>query len=687
MYSDKNTSIPASILDLDSDCGSTFSKVISAIPAPRDFAGVHQVAFGCAQAVDSVVRNIGVPSPNLQGIHAELTNLKTLFATELNKSRTVELDDPMPMRKGKFPAWTAFTSLKNAPHSALLTAGAELLRIWGIEGKYITETVSSDIRQAVSAKSYSTSDLHRLINGGATTQNASWERRLRRSWRKVVRDFSAGLTPPSLSFEDRVRGQIRAAAKYVSPQRRAGAIDHRQLSPLQMNESLQQIADWITQDDFRGAAGYVVCSTGLSVDLAGQIPLLGSEVPAGWNVALDVDTGQLKTDFNAMASEAAHANLPGVIPSSFVLSKPMPCALAEHLRARMDRYPNAQFLADLYPGSVKPYTNAPVANLRCEITPSWARLRSSTGTYLRQLGMNNLLASLVSGDLGHVPNSKFYYAVVSAGEIHEACNRFYQTAGWGAPVASHSPSLHFGCRAVPTADHVRQSDIWLSENVQKSTPGKNCSVRRLLVHHNRFIALCGFRLSLLLALRERKELPLHANIDEARALWIGIHDKDVAGLNGPLPVPVSATCRATMESVRRHCRALRRRLEKHGERHSPLAQWCRDVESHQTVHLLMHTGLRLEVKPLGTTQFLKMLPQHLRLAPDFGRKILENHLRHAGLKSSDIDAVLRHAVTGQSPATSTSDFNLLSWIERVAPALDPIANQMLGEVVYGLSSE
>lgn len=681
------TSMPASILNLDDGTGTIFSKLVTAIKAPHDFAGIHSVTMGCTQAIAEVITHIGSPSSELQSILTDLQSLEFFFADTLNRSATVELQDPLPRCKGKFLAWTAFASLKGAPSHALIAAGVELLLVWGKDTSSVKDVAAQDIRNAIRCTTYTPADLRRLLDGGAATQNAPWEHRLRRNWRTVVGNFSAGLTPPAQNLEDLIRGQIRAAVKYADPQKRAGAINHRQLSSLQMTAALKQIADWLVQDDYRGLVGYLVCSTGLSVRLIDQIPLLGPQPDSVWTIALDLDTAHLKTDLSVLTTEAAQSGLPGVIPASFTLSKPIPTVLAKHLRERFNQFPQAKTLADLYPDSDAPDTHTAVVNMDCEITPSWAKLRSSTGTYLRHIGLDNLLASLVSGDLGHVPNSKFYYAVVSAEEIHQACSRFYQAAGWGTPVASPSSSLHFGCQAVPSADHVMRANTWLTDDVQKSIPGRNCGLRRLQVHHNRFISLCGFRLLLLLALRERKTLPLHADFNEADALWIGIHDKDVTGLNGPLPVPMSTGCRVTIGSVRKHCRALHRRLEKQGEQHSALAQWCRDVVQNRPVHLLMHVGLRLVVNPLGTSHILKQLPQHLRLAPDFGRKVIENHLRYAGLKSTDIDSVLRHTVAGQSSTTTISDFNVLSWIERVVPAIDHIANQMLGDVLYGLSSE
>lgn len=66
---------------------------------------------------------------------------------------------------------------------------------------------------------------------------------------------------------------------------------------------------------------------------------------------------------------------------------------------------------------------------------------------------------------------------------------------------------------------------------------------------------------------------------------------------------------------------------------------------------------------------------------------MENALRSKGLRTGDIDAVLRHSVLGQSKASSVSDFNLLEWLKRVTPVMDGIAIELFGEVYFGLSKE
>ena len=90
---------------------------------------------------------------------------------------------------------------------------------------------------------------------------------------------------------------------------------------------------------------------------------------------------------------------------------------------------------------------------------------------------------------------------------------------------------------------------------------------------------------------------------------------------------------------------------------------------------------------VGTHDFLSHLPTDLKLAPDFGRKFLENELRARQLPTGVIDGVLRHSVVGQGRNTGSSDFVLHGWIGRAASVIDGVATDLFGAVCHGLAKE
>lgn len=693
LYAEINCTSVLSVISLSDKSSSDAISMLTTIASrPPNAAGVGRVCRGSLAAVRAVMSMIELPAVKLLEIESSLSKLDQVIEQELRESGSRELAQPTINRTGMYPQWTVLANLAESDMhlGALLAGGVELLRAWK-DVTEITKAATVDIANAIRGESLSKDDLRLLLNGLTRDDEITfaWHKRLRRSWGHVVRHFAQeGSALPVKNFADQARGQIRDSSFYASPTLRAGACDHRQLSKLQMRQTLKQIGKWIDDDDFRGAYGFFVCTTGLTADLIPMIPLQSPAVDSEWVVAIDIEEGCLKMDVSALAEEAAQATTTAVIKSNFVCSKPLPKNLAARLRSRLEMLPNACCLQDLFPTSTDLDARAPVIRSHDEIKPSWARLRNSSGTFLRQLGIDNLLACICSGDFGHIPKSKLYYACVEPDEIFQASTAFYLTAGWETPVPMSTDSLAFGCRVVPTDAQIHHIDQWWQESIHAKAPAKHCNLDQVLVHHNYYMSLCGFRLALVLAMREQHEFNLRAEIDERVDRWLPLDDKTVPGVAGALPVPLTKFAAQTISALRVHCRALHSRLHQQGLQRSALARWCEKVELRQSgVSLLMKAATPNRLQNVGTHDCLEPLPKGLVIAPDFGRKVMENALRHRGLRTGDIDAVLRHSVLGQSRESSVSDFNLLDWLKRVTPVMDALANDLFGSVCYGLSRE
>ncbi len=458
------TSVLSAIAVDDPDIGHALSMLTVLAPRPPDAAGIGRVCRGSLTAVRAVISMIGTPSEKLLKIESDMRALAHVVAQELRESGTQELALPMLARTGKYPQWSVLAALAepDMPVGARLAAGVELLRSWK-DGCEITKAATADIAAAIKEEPISMHGLRLLLEGLTPDEEiaSEWHRRLRRSWRQAVLHFGeVGTTPPPATFEDRARGQILESSVYASAARRAGASNHRQLSKLQSNSTLAQIGNWIESDDFRGVYGFVTGTTGFTIDLIPSIPLQSPTVQSDWVVVIDVATGCLKMDVSVLVQEAARAPMATTIMSNFVCCKPMPKKLADQLRSRLEKYPNARWLRDLYPEATALDARSSVLQCHDEIKPSWSRLRRSAGTFIRNLEIDNLLACMISGDFGHIPRSKLYYACVEPKELFEASARFYQGAGWGAPVPMPTDTLAFGCRVVPTDAQIRNINQW-----------------------------------------------------------------------------------------------------------------------------------------------------------------------------------------------------------------------------------
>lgn len=659
---------------------------------PSDFAGIGLAVAGSLNAVRCVRHWIGSPSRSLLDVESDLEELNSAVIGTHGTNGTLELTRPLSRRKADYPQWCALIAISDDDihPGAALAAGAELLRALHAN-KQISRAAAQDIERAAKAEPLSSNVLARILNGAVDDEDLtanSWAARLQRSWRHACAIYSAtksGVPPPT--FGERARGQILDSSVFARPNRRGGAADHRVLSELQTREALANIKSWIDNDDYRGAFGFLVCCTGQPINMVRDIPLLSARTSEDWIVTIDIGAGCIKTDVTVLTQDAA-TNPKALNPEAeYIIALPVPQNLAGQWRCRMQLHPTAQSIGDLYPDAGNLESRAPIFNSTAEITPSWARLRRSVGAFLRHHHVDNLLASLITSDYAHIPRSKLYYSRVQPIELQDNVKRFYQVAGLDAPEPMQAYQLAIGSRVVPTADRIQAVDRWLVASLQSELPGKNCSLQRLVEHHNRFVLTVAFRLALVLCLCEHKSLPLCSSLDERTDKWLCVAEKSSPGLEGSHPIPIGLFAARTIASLRAHCEALHARLLKKGASHSALSRWSYRVAQRQETPLLSLATSPNRTRVVGTHDFLSHLPTDLKLAPDFGRKFLENELRARQLPTGVIDGVLRHSVVGQGRNTGSSDFVLHGWIGRAASVIDGVATDLFGAVCHGLAKE
>jgi hypothetical protein len=321
-----------------------------------------------------------------------------------------------------------------------------------------------------------------------------------------------------------------------------------------------------------------------------------------------------------------------------------------------------------------------------DIQPTWSRLRQSLAVMLRQGGTNSLHIFLLTGDMGHIPRSKLHYATVGTTELWKQFANLYQQCQWGEPVEIGNDLVGFGCQVVPTTDSLKTHDHMLLDLVEKSRPGNHCSIDLLYAHHNAFIRHAGWRLAILLALRESTAIDVRATITESD-LWLPLHDKITPNDHGAQPVPLAPLALETVEAIKSHCGAAWKRLSTTETSKTEFAIWCKAVNKSNNVRLLCLVTDMGKVVPLATRDFVTSLDRDYTLPPDVGRKTLENLLRKDGLPSSYIDAVLRHLTSGQVRLSSVSNANMHSWLVRTRASINKIAVELFGQVTHGISKD
>ncbi len=666
-----------------------FCQMVALAPPPHGAPCSYNSVKGFRVCIDSALSTVNAPNAEALEIQSALIALESELKATLLANGAEESLSAMDGTKTRHPEWHFLvrTGAKKQVHR-LATLYMGLKSLMAIRAaKPLSKSTVAVAAQLLKEEALSGAQITALLHGTAPEQTLgqSWPRDLCRTWREVMRHFAVDGTPPSPTTKERIAGQILDAALHATASRRAGARTHRQLSKSQLHQALSHIGMGHDNDTILGALGTLVCITTFSVDVVPEFRLSSNSVDASWLAQIDIEAGLLKVDYGSITHQAS-APIAGAIAASYICRRPLPTRLAQNLRARLMRYPDAQTLKELYPDELVPAHDSLAFACRDQIQPTWARLRRVVGTFLREAGMDNLLACIVSGDFTHVPRSKLYYACVSTDEVAAAFTCFYKLAGWSEPTPLPDATLAFGCQVVPTLESLKFLDRYWKDQVKNSQPGKHCSLENLLNFHNNYMCWTAMRLSLLLALRESTEINVCADVDERHDRWIPIHDKHVPGDHGAMPVPLTDWVRLTIQSIRTHCKAMQSRLQTLGSKNSNLARWCTAVRNHSTVPLLCIAASSTNIRPIGTADFINGEIRQL-VPPDFGRKALENLLRACGLRASEIDAILRHSVQGQATNSVTSDAAPMQRWARTNQAVTQVAASIFEDIGYGLAKE
>ena len=674
-----------------SDQSTAGLQILSTVaPHPKDAVGLGSAALGAHRAVRCALDFLCEPSQSAleQGelLHAFFKHVRS----QLSNSLTAEVLSHRGRSLTNFPGWKLFVHLgsKEMPIAAQISAGLWLL-FSALKETNIPRAAAKNILKFGQSCALSAEQLRKLLDSDVDALDTEWPwlAPLKKKWpgmRNVLLE-NAAPPPPSPSFNMRARSQIGGKAVYPSPSHQAGTPNHRNVSKGQFRNACDQVALWTRADDWRGT--WAVCSalTSLTIDLLPEVPL-AEHVDESWVTCIDIAAGTIRTDITFLAEDAASAPANGTALTAALIIERLPASLASNLRSRLTEHPHSRSLKDLYPEAY-PLLGEQAMIADCgEIVCSWARWGSSLGLYARALCIDNLVVALITSDLGHIPRSKIHYAAVDPKEIWLASRLCFDHFGWGDVEPYFGTSVSFGSRAVPTDTALRQAAAQHISEVEAMRPARSDKdICKLLEFHNRYTRYVGFEIALLLAFRQSKAYQIYADVDEDFDAWIAVLDKHVPGPQGGLPVPLCNRAKRLIKMYRSHCMAMYGRLERCGKGSFSFCKWLLAVIRHEHVPLLSTSRDLEQVASVSSQSVFRSVGPSFALAADCGRKWFENSLRKEGMRTGDIDAVLRHDIVGQSRASSSSDFTLLEWTQRVAVAIDRVADGVLPQVHHGLA--
>lgn len=662
---------------------SQLTRLLNAIDgAPCSLEVVATVIGGLTQ----LANRIADADPRIHGL---LVSAEVLAESLRRSIGTAHGSAPSTLKgtKTKHPVWVAFADMgftASADNAALVLAGCAVLRAFRLD-QPIPKSIAHDIVELRASDPPSEEQLHHLLwhDLPEEAELANWVYTLRRSWREVMREYGGNQDAPQPSTIERIRSQVLSSALNAAASHVAGALNHRLLTQPQFEQAAAVVARELAQDTLKGVLGFIVLRTGLSIEVAPMLELGDSDRPQGISY-IDLNRGLIKLDLSIAVHDAGKA-LPGSIAAHPCLHVHFPQATHINLQARYERHPQAKTLVDLFPNELPPAPNSSVFPSTDELKPTWSRLRYTLGRHLRLQGVNKLLASFVSGDLSIIPRSKLHYAMVPVDELHEVERSVHMELGFDMPVHPHPQTEGMGCRVVPQADNIKLHDAALALLAEQCRPGKRSTTQSIRAFHNAYTRVCAWRLSLLLALRETQHLDLEASIDTHNDLWVAIHDKLTKDDRGYQPVPICAYVAMVVQLYKAHCQATAERMYTLLGRNTPFTRSCMAVAAGENQRLLMMVKDEDEVDPIGSREFTSSLMPGFTLPPDVGRKVMENELREHNVRSSDIDAFLRHFKRGQEPASAFDPGSLSVYLFRAAEAQQQIAKKLLGPPLPGLS--
>lgn len=671
----------------DSHSHSVAAAVIALLSPPLGAPCADGIVSLISESVSHVIEKLRSPNALAKRMQADLQGLCTEFSQHKDP-RLTSAPSSLKGKKSSNPVWYALGQVhlsKTKSRVIQIFIGCEMLL-----ALHSHQPVPRNFGEQLSSMAgVELAEEH--IDGillGLTPgelQAESWVSRLLRNWIKAVGIFSSD-TPPEPTLNNRIDGQLLGSALNAHPTHTAGVVTDRDIT----SEQLNQLIDWMSPANevsaFWKVLAVMCMRTSLSVDLLSRLPIADGTHPPQPKHCLDIQHGCLWMDFSICSFKAAKA-MPGCYPAGHVAQTHLPESITQDLQHRLKTIPAAQTLGELFPGETVPAANAPIIYPDCELPVTWGRLRHSVGPLLLQNGVNALLAALLTMDLGLVCRSKLHYAMVTPHEWWNAEQRLYQALGLGDPSAGCVDLQGLGCQIVPTIETLLKRDAALSARVSASYPGKHSGIKKLVEFHNAYTCLTGWRLSVLLALRASQHVSINADVSTDQQNWTPLQDKMTSKDRGWQPVLLCPFAVTTIRLYKSHCAALAGRIGKIKSTQHPVTLWASAVARDSNMRLLGLITPKLSLKPLSSSQFTSALDTLPQVAPDVGRKVLENHLRWQGLPSSHIDAVLRHSVAGQVRTCSISHADMDSWKARTLPALERVASLLFKTPAVGLSKD
>lgn len=657
--------------ELPPDLDTLFRQLIAAAPPPAGMPRLGHVLENMAIAVEGFVKEL--VSPN-QEILAQASNLKRL-GDFCSKTANPILDYTIPMRRMKnFQAWQFFMQDDRADQEVSrqkVVAGAALV-LAIVEGARMSNELAS-----------------LLVRSAKETLSVEQERAIARRSNKVLvqaaRQFETDAKNVSNvpeTFEDRLRSRFRSTLFNARDREHQAIADHRASSRVQMLEAAKQLRERAEGGEALALFLIVASLTNLPESIAIDLPLL-RDAPEDWVMVVDIDSGCLKVSIDLYAPARATSKISSshsTLDAGDVVVIPLPTFAASALDEYAEEFPDSKTLGDLL-GQSAPQKFRPLTSGASGIAATAARFRNGLGPLAIEAKIDRYDASILLSNPLLTPTGKFYYARVTREAVWDAAKVLYDTLDWGLPT-DFQPGLATGSRQVASDATVLAWASWLAEQLHACKLPRRYTLEKIIEHHNVLALVCASLSTFLLALRARKVLPITQAMITGGGLTVPIFDKRVGQFPGARPVPVCTLQGTVFASWSRHLQQMTQRLTNVDSVSS------RDML--KRIHANLNPGYpaffeinqRGRIDPIGTERIHAWWPEELGLARNFGRHFWQNRLREEGVQDTEIDAFVRHSVSGMDTASSISNVVTADWARRMIVVADHVVKDLgIGSII------
>ena len=461
--------------------------------------------------------------------------------------------------------------------------------------------------------------------------------------------------------------RLRWRLEFPNGKHRQCAIDDSHLTVSQHIEVCSAVRKRCDCDDDAGIVEAVCIFSGLTPNLTKSMPLISSRNHLQI-IGIDIEKGCLSLDLCMLFPGRRRPSTSSAAlfhPSADVLVVPLPCFLATRLRVRLIGAPSALLLGDLVRWAAVDSRSSLLQAEQRKLGSSLARASKSNGSVGILKGVDRLVAACLTQDFSLSGFARMYYSRLTGQDIYQGCQTLYSGIGWGEPEMSAVQLKPVGSQTVLTREGVSDVFGYLAQQCLDLQPGPRASPDSLTNHHAAYVRYCTALISFCLGLRESHVYRLLAQDLISGQNVLTMHDKQGGNRLMALPAKLNPVVVEQVRQYKGHCAALVTRLRRNGEpSHSKLIEALeKALQGYGT--LFFFRTERGAIRPAGSLNTWKVLPDHLRVPGNCGRHFWPNIFREFGLGSRDIDRWMRHRVIGTENNTSSQISSPVQSFERI----------------------